>query len=150
MSLISDCEKEFGAGAISLAWVKAHMGIPGNERADLEAKSAVETGGGTAVMEGGMRAMVKEGRKKERVVKVFCMGRVERWSSSLAVMAYSQLRMRKGQLATCRHKFGRHNTGLCHRYAVPETGPHAAVGCMDRENFGRKWSTCGQMDEKNC
>ena len=35
VSLISDCEKEFGAGAVSLAWAKAHVGIPGNERTDL-------------------------------------------------------------------------------------------------------------------
>ena len=63
------------------------MGIPGNERTDLKAKSAVETGGGTAVTEGGTRAMVKEGRKKERVVKGFSIGRVVRWSSRLAVKA---------------------------------------------------------------
>ena len=149
VSLINDCEKEFGAGAVSLAWVKAHIGIPGNEHADREAKSAVEAGGGTAVREGGIRAMVKEGRKKERVVKGFSMGRVVRWSSRLAVTAYSQLHTGKGQLAAWRHKIGRHDTGLCRRCAVPETGPHAAVGCMDGENFGRKWSTWGQMDEKN-
>ena len=71
VSLISDCEKEFGKGAVSLAWVRAHVGIPRNERADLEAKSAVEAGGGTAVTEGGIRAMVKEGQKMERVVKGF-------------------------------------------------------------------------------
>ena len=45
VSLISECEKEYGVGAVSLAWVKAHVGIPGTERADLEAKAAVETGG---------------------------------------------------------------------------------------------------------
>ena len=36
-----------------------------------------------------------------------------------------------------------------HKCAVPETGPHAAVVCMDGESFGRKWSTCRQMDKKN-
>ena len=148
VSLISDCEKEFGAGAVSLAWVKAHVGIPENERVDLEAKSAVEAGGGSVVTEGGVRAGVKEGRKKERIVKGFGIGRVVRWSSRLAVTAYSQLRMGKGRLAACRHKIGRHDTGLCRRCAVPETGPQAAVGCMDGEDFGTRWSTWGQMDEK--
>ena len=149
VSLISNCEREFGAGAVSLAWVEAHVGVPGNERADLEARLAVEAGGGTAVTEGGIRAMVKEGQKKERVDKGFGMGRVMRWSSRLAVTAYSQLRTGKGRLAAWRHKIGWHDTGLCRRCAVPETGPPAAVGCMDGENFGRKWSTWGRMDEKN-
>ena len=98
VSLISQCEEEYGAGAVSLTWVKAHVGIPGNERADLEAKAAVENGGSTAVTEGGIRAIVKEGRMKERVVKGFGMGRVVRWSSRLAVTAYSQLHTGKGRL----------------------------------------------------
>ena len=141
VSLISQCEEEYGAGAVSLAWVKAHVGIPGNERADLEAKAAVENGGGTAVTEGGIRAIVKEGRMKERVVKGFGMGRVVRWSSRLAVTAYSQLHTGKGRLVAWRHKIGQHETGFCGRCTVPETGPHAAVGCMDGEGFGRRWST---------
>ena len=33
--------------------------------------------------------------------------------------------------------------------AVPETGPHVAVGCMDGEGFGRMRSTWGQMNEKS-
>ena len=96
VSLISDCEKEYGAGEVSLARVKAHIGISGNEHADLEAKVAVETGDRSAVPEGGLRALLKEGRKKERVVKGFGMSRVVGWSSRLALTAYSQLRMGKG------------------------------------------------------
>ena len=64
--------------------------------------------------------------------------------------AYSQLRTGKGRLVVCRYKIGRHDTGLYRSCAVPETGPHATVGCMDAEKCGRKWSTWGQMDEKNC
>ena len=61
VSLISDCEEEFGARAVSLAWVKAHVRIPRNERADLEAKLAVKAGRGTAVMEGGKRRWSRKG-----------------------------------------------------------------------------------------
>lgn len=67
------------------------MGIPGNERADLETKAIVEAEGGTAVMEGGIRALVKGGRRKEKVGKQFGMGREVRWSSRVVVTAYSQL-----------------------------------------------------------
>ena len=35
VSLIRDCEKEYGARAVSLAWVKAHVGILGKECIDL-------------------------------------------------------------------------------------------------------------------
>ena len=127
VSLISDWENKVGAGAVSLAWVKAHVGIPGNESADLEAKSAVEARGGTAVTEVGITAMVKEGRKRERVVQGFGMGRVVRLSSRLAVIAYSQLRTGKRRLAVWRYKIGRHETGFCHRCAVTETEPHVGV-----------------------
>ena len=59
--------------------------------------------------------MVKEGGKRERIVRSFGMCRMVRWSSRLAVTAYSQLGTRKGRLAAWRHKIGRHDTGLCCR-----------------------------------
>ena len=67
----------------------------------------------------------------------------------MAVTAYFELRTGKGRLAAWRHMIRRHETGLCCRCTVLETGPHTAVGCMDGESFGRKWSTWEQMDEKN-
>ena len=76
--LIGKCAIEYGIGAVSLAWVKVHVGIPGNDCIDLEVNAAVEARGGIVVMEGGIRALVKEGRRKERVVKGFSMGRVVR------------------------------------------------------------------------
>lgn len=74
--LISKCEIEYGVGAVSLAWVKAHMGIPGNDRVGIEVNAAVEARGRMAFMERGIRALVKKGRRKEKVVKGFGMGRV--------------------------------------------------------------------------
>ena len=117
--------------------LKAHVGTFGNEHADLEVKAAVEAGGGTAVTEGGVRALVKERRKKERIAKAFCMGRVVRWSSRWVVIAYSQLRTGKGRLAASRYRIGRHEMALCRKCAVPKTGPHVAVRCMEGEGLGR-------------
>ena len=104
VSLISQCEIEHVAGAVTLAWVKAHVGIARNMRTDLESKAAVGGRGGKAEMEVGIRALLKEGRKKARVVRGFGIGRVVRWSGRLAVIAYSQLRMGKGWLAACKYK----------------------------------------------
>ena len=44
--LISDIEDECGEKSVSLSWVKAHVGIGGNEEADAEAKEAARAGGG--------------------------------------------------------------------------------------------------------
>ena len=122
VSLIGNCKNEHGAGAVSMAWVKVHVGIPMNKRTDLEAKAAVKARGGTAVTQGGIRALVKEGRKKENVVNRFGMVRMVWWSSRLAVTAYSQLHAGKRRLVALQYKIGSHETGFCRRCAVPETG----------------------------
>ena len=76
--LISEIEDECGEKLVSLAWVKAHVGIGGNEGADAEAKEAARVRGGRAVTEGGIQAWTKEVRKEERVVRGFGLGRVVR------------------------------------------------------------------------
>ena len=86
---ISEIEEEYGEKSVSLPWVKAHVGIGGNEEADAEAKEAARVGGGRAVTEGGILAWVKELGKEERVVQGFEVGRVVRWKSRYAVSAYS-------------------------------------------------------------
>ena len=32
--------------------------------------------------------------------------------------------------------------------SIEETGSHEALGCMTGEEWGRRWSTWAQMDEK--
>ena len=93
-------DEEQGGGSAVLGWVKAHVGISGNERADGQAKLAAGGRGGTAVMEGGIRAECKERRRRERVVRGFGSGMVVLWTSRYAITAFSQLRTNKGMLAS--------------------------------------------------
>ena len=69
--LISKIEDECVKESISLAWVKAHVSIGGNEEADVEAKEAARIGGGKAVTQVSIRAWVKEVRTEERIVHRF-------------------------------------------------------------------------------
>ena len=82
-------DEEHGEGSAILGWVKAHVGIPRNERADEQAKLAMEGRGGTAITEGGIRAECKDKRRQETVVRGFGSGRVVRWSSRYAITGFS-------------------------------------------------------------
>ena len=131
-------DEEHGGGSAILEWVKAHVGISGNERGDGQAKRAAEGRGGTAVTEGGIRAGCKEKRRQERVVPGFGSGRVVRWTSRYAITAFSQLRTNKGMLASWLKRIGRSDSGLCRRCSVEGTGSHEALGCMAGEEWGRR------------
>ena len=100
VSRLAAIDEEYGEGSAILGWVKAHVGISGNERADWQAKLAAEGRDGAAVTEGGIRAGCKEKRWQERVVRGFGSGRVVRWTSWYAITAFSQPRTNKGMLAS--------------------------------------------------
>jgi len=74
-------QKNLGYDGVRFAWVKAHVGTRGNEKADQMAKVGVELGDEDeriqkVITERGLRQEWKRRRAKERKVKGTGMGRV--------------------------------------------------------------------------
>ena len=133
---------------VMLAWIKAHIGINGNERADKMAKEASMHQSGNKVTEGGIKAVWQEMRRNERRVEGFGKGRIIGWNRT-SVTAYSHMRTGKGRLRGWREKIGKADFGFCQCGAgMTETGTHAAFGCIQGERWGRRWSTWRQMDQR--
>ena len=133
---------------VTLAWIKAHIGINGNEMADKMAKEATVHQGENKVTEGGIKAVWQEMRRNERRVEGFGKGRVIGWNRT-SVTAYSHMRTGKGRLRGWREKIGKEDFGFCQCGAgMMETGTHAAFGCIQGERWGRRWSTWKQMDQR--
>ena len=93
-----------GKGAVSLGWVKSHIGIHGNEKADEMAKTGAEKRVNVLqVTEGGIRQKIKRWRKEAIQVEGFGRGKVLSWARRTATN-YSQLRANKGALQAWRFK----------------------------------------------
>ena len=118
-------------------WVKAHIGIDGNEKADLMANTGCRESLLPQVMEGGVRAYWKEVRGRERAQRGLGSGWVVRWNRR-AVLRYTHLRVGKGDVGERRRAIGNENS-LCRLYKVEEeTGTHLVFRC--KESYGlRQW-----------
>ena len=100
-------QSNLGPDAVRFAWVKAHVGTRGNEKADQMAKSGAELGEedegmNKVITEGGLRQDWERRRAEERKVKGTGMGRVVRWNRKARVN-YVHCRTGKGNLQAWRH-----------------------------------------------
>ena len=64
---ICNGQDQYGSDNVTVGWVKAHVGIEGNERADEMAKKGAAKEGRNHVTEGGLRQWEKARRRDNRV-----------------------------------------------------------------------------------
>ena len=129
-------------------WVKAHVGIDGNERADLMAKAGCRESLLPQVTEGGVRAYWKDVRSRERAQRGLGSGRVVRWNRR-AILRYSHLRVGKGDVGEWRRVIGKEDT-LCRMCGVEEeTGNHLVFGCRESHRLRPwNWTSWEEFDDK--
>jgi len=145
-------QKDLGPDTVRFAWVKAHVGTRGNEKADQMAKAEAELGDEDegmqkVITERGLRQEWRRRRAEERKVKGTGMGRVVKWHCKARVN-YVHCRTGKGNLQAWRHILDIDQPDECRkcgRYA--ETGRHIALVCIHGEEIGWKWGTWEDMDD---
>ena len=97
---------DFGEDAVAIGWVKPHLGIEGNEKADEAAKLGASKDSGGEITEAGVTQAIRELRKEHRIADdVLCVAGWDRHSAT----KYSQLRTNKGDLQAWRFRLERRN-----------------------------------------
>ena len=96
---IEEGRKVIGPNAVSLRWVKSHIGIKGNEEADKKAKleADMEDAAFPVITKGGLKEVWKKMRKEERCVRGTGEGRIVKWERKARV-SYVYCRTNKGNL----------------------------------------------------
>ena len=137
-----------GGVELRFGWVKAHVGVWGNERADALARAGCGGGGIPRAMEGGVRALWKKLRARERSVSGLGAGRISGWGRR-AASRYTQLRTGKGDLGVWRKRLGRGLGSCCLCQGDLEMGGHLVFRCpKTQEGIGWQWARWIDLDDK--
>ena len=119
-----------------ISWVRAHIGIKGNELADQHATFQSfrgEIAGATrTATEGGIRRIAKEARASERTVETFGLGGRVLWGRR-ALAAYTWFRTGRGPQQQWLHKIGKAEDPSCPYGAIIQSGEHIVWHCTLHE-----------------
>ena len=138
-------DREHGRGSpldTGISWVRAHIGIRGNELADQHAtfqsyKGEIAGAIRTAT-EGGIRRIAKEARANERKAAGYGKGDKVQWGWR-ALTAYFWLRTGKGPQRQWLHKIGKAEDPSCPCAAAVQSGEHIVWQC-NLLLGGRRWN----------